>query len=151
MAQNSGWKFKNETLEILDFMDALLQAGRDGSITLSGRSDRHTFEELTRNERLETIPADHWRDFIINWAAGFVWKKSQMAEIVKDNFPISSYMLANNSRKGFKDLHVVGVNRKWLKAACSFKGRRQEQEDAAKAYNDAALKYYGEFANLNKF
>jgi hypothetical protein len=37
------------------------------------------------------------------------------------------------------------INRKWYGG-----GKHDSQEDAAKAYNDLAIKHHGKFANLNK-
>lgn len=46
----------------------------------------------------------------------------------------------------YKFIASIGVNGKTIALGCSF----ETAEDAARAYNEAALKYHGEFARLNE-
>lgn len=66
------------------------------------------------------------------------------------NKPISK---ANKS--GYKGVSFIGSNKMYRAAICINKktihiGNFYYAKQAAKAYNEAAIKYHGEFANLNK-
>jgi hypothetical protein len=60
-----------------------------------------------------------------------------------------------NNTSGFKGVYWHKITSKWMAYIC-FNNKRihlgvfHVLKDAARAYNDAALKYHGEFANLNK-
>lgn len=58
-----------------------------------------------------------------------------------------------NNQSGYKGVSYIG-NNKWkaiikLEGRDYFIGRFSSKIEAAKAYNEAALKYYGEYAGLN--
>ena len=60
---------------------------------------------------------------------------------------------ANTS--GYKGVSWIASRRKWqatiqVNYKTSYLGRYNTPEDAARAYNEAALKFFGEFASLNK-
>lgn len=61
-----------------------------------------------------------------------------------------------NNTSGYKGVHWDKKSQKWISRIRIGGGQRltlgkfSNKEDAAKAYNEAALKYHGEFANLNK-
>lgn len=63
----------------------------------------------------------------------------------------------SNNSTGYKGVFIMrNKGRKYIKAAISVKGKQyhlgvfKTKEDAARAYNEAALKYHGEFARLNE-
>lgn len=63
--------------------------------------------------------------------------------------------LHKNNTSGYKGVHWSKLNKKWkveikINYKNKFIGLYNTKEDAAKAYNEAALKYFGEFARLNK-
>jgi|GEM_PF-6679902 len=129
-AQKRNWHFGGESLDIIDLMDALVQSAVNGEIVFWGRSDRNMFQALTRNEPLERIPSEHWKDFCINWGAGLKTKGLVFQGIVDDNFEICSYTLRHEGLRGFKDLHVQGVSSRWFKnAEKKFRGRRKKQDE----------------------
>jgi hypothetical protein len=60
-----------------------------------------------------------------------------------------------NNTSGFKGVSWHKVHKKWhaqiyVKNKNIYLGRFTDKIEAAKAYNDAAIKYHGEFASLNK-
>ncbi|OGW44481.1 MAG: hypothetical protein A2Y66_01735 [Nitrospirae bacterium RBG_13_41_22] len=80
----------------------------------------------------------------------------------KINLRLCTYMqnnhnqkLAKNNNSGYKGVYFRSKTSKW-EANISFNYKRyhlgvfNSKEEAAQAYNKAAIKYYGEFANLNK-
>ena len=60
-----------------------------------------------------------------------------------------------NNTSGYKGVRLINSNKKW-RAQIQYKkifyhlGCFEKRIDAAKAYNEAAIKFHGEFANLNK-
>jgi len=61
----------------------------------------------------------------------------------------------NNNTSGYKGVNYNKINKKWqasigVNKAKIYIGSYINPIDAAKAYNEAAIKYHGEFANLNK-
>ena len=61
----------------------------------------------------------------------------------------------NNNTSGFKGVTYNKINKKWVASIGVNKGKIYlgsftDPIDAARAYNAAAIKYHGEFANLNK-
>lgn len=60
----------------------------------------------------------------------------------------------NNNKSGYKGVHIHKLTGKW-RAMISINNKSMHlglfnnKEKAVKAYNDAAKKYYGEFAKLN--
>ena len=62
--------------------------------------------------------------------------------------------LSKNNTSGFKGVHWDKTKRKWgarikVNYTGIFLGRYDNKIDAAKAYNQAALKHFGEYARLN--
>jgi len=62
----------------------------------------------------------------------------------------------NRIARGKRKYLGVSYNRKYIRAKISVNGKNinlgyfKTEIDAAIAYNEAAIKYHGEFANLNK-
>ena len=61
----------------------------------------------------------------------------------------------NNNTSGFKGVTYNKTNKKWqasigVNKAKLYIGSFTDLKEAARAYNNAAQKYHGEFANLNK-
>ncbi len=68
---------------------------------------------------------------------------------------LSNRNFQSNNTSGFKGVYWYKTRDKWLASICIKKkqiclGYFVSKIDAAKAYNDAAIKYFGEFAFLNK-
>ena len=62
---------------------------------------------------------------------------------------------AKNSSSQYKGVCFVKSRNKWLSSICINKrnynlGNFKNEEDAARAYNEAAQKYFGEYAHLNE-
>ncbi|MCB9989520.1 MAG: hypothetical protein H6868_09365 [Rhodospirillales bacterium] len=136
LAPKYGWDFcKPNSLEILDFIDALTQAGLDGELIFWGRPDRNDFADLTRNEPLNKIPQEEWKNFDIHWAPFFHLDHSgQITGFKDDNFEILAYdpRTRENENK-YKDIYISNKKlSKWLKtSARDFKGRREAQQKQA--------------------
>ncbi|UUT18437.1 AP2 domain-containing protein [Bacillus velezensis] len=61
-----------------------------------------------------------------------------------------------NNASGYKGVSWDRKKKKWMaKITVNYRaiylGRHESKVDAAKAYNEAAIKYFGEFARLNEF
>lgn len=75
----------------------------------------------------------------------------------KYNLRICNNFQNNMNRTAFGRSKYLGVNysRKYIQSRITVYGKRiflgifETEESAALAYNEAAIKYYGEFANLN--
>lgn len=62
--------------------------------------------------------------------------------------------LRKDNKSGYKGVHYIKRDKAWVGAICIFEkriclGYFKSAEEAAKAYDEAALKYFGEFAYLN--
>jgi hypothetical protein len=116
MAEAEGWDFSHDSLHLLDMQKAMRQGGVDQTLTIWGRMNKWTSEELMRNESLLKIPADHWHDHFVTLfdvRAG-------------DNFNTFSWLpKGQQSSKGYLDLHVERSQAaEWLRRdAVSFKGK----------------------------
>jgi len=67
---------------------------------------------------------------------------------------IRNSKLYSTNTSGFKGVSQVKKTGKWRAMICAnhrnkFLGSFSDKEDAARAYNEAALKYYGEFARFD--
>lgn len=95
------WDFtSNSSLEILDFIYGLRQAGADGAITFWGKTNRNSYENLTRDELLIRIPKDHWVDYELDFSR---------ARAEGDNFyfwTLNKRALRDIKVGGFADVHV---------------------------------------------
>jgi hypothetical protein len=119
--KNYAWDFtSSHSLHELDFLYGLRQDGSFGTLTFLGKTNRNSFESLTRNELLVQIHAEHWRDYEID---------HRKAVQEQDNF----YMWTLNKRAGaenmraggYADLHIDREQAiRWLQnSADSYKGR----------------------------
>jgi hypothetical protein len=95
-----GWDFEGQrSLDILDFIFGLHQAGVDGDVKFYGKLNRNDFESLTRNERLVEIDRTHWQDYELD-----IWK----ARSDSDNFFVWTLNKRSKDWKsgGFADIHA---------------------------------------------
>lgn len=95
-----GWDFSGQhSLDILDFLYGLHQAGVDGDIRFYGKPNRNNFESLTRNERMVEIDRTHWREYELE-----IWS----ARNANDNFLICTLNKRVREWKqgGFADIHA---------------------------------------------
>jgi hypothetical protein len=120
MASRLGWDFvSHESLQLLDMQEAIRQGGLDGKITVVGRNNRWTSESLVRNEPLDKIKPDHWRDHFVHL----------FAARENDNFNTYSWMATpQGAVKPYVDLHVERAGlMTWLKNdAASFRGKKKK-------------------------
>ena len=118
IAAASGWDFISpSSVHLVDLQDAMRQGGADNTLTIWGRANKWTSEELMRNELLERIPPDHWKEFFVNL----------LCAPQGDNFHTKSWKPEKNTaRLGYVDLYVDRSQAtSWLhRDASSFKGRR---------------------------
>lgn len=121
-AKKREWEFEGQNLHILDFTDALRQAGLDGELIFWGRPNRNSFESLTRQEPLHKIPPNFWQDFDIDGIS--LW----MAE---DNFVVraQSGWQTHKKEEGYVDIHIDAAPAlRWLKrTAPGYRGRRKKK------------------------
>ncbi len=115
MAAAAGWNFvSQDSLHLIDLVDAIRQGAIDGTLTVWGRLNRYNDERLMRAEPLDRIPVDHWREFRI----------SANAMLAGDNFYVQSWS-PNEKLQSYVDLHVERTQAAaWLRSdAEDFKGR----------------------------
>lgn len=87
------------SLDVLDLIYGLHQAGVDADIQFFGKPNRNDFEDLTRNERLVEIDPVHWQDYELDiWKALsegdnlYIWTINKRSRQVK--------------RGGYADVHA---------------------------------------------
>jgi hypothetical protein len=117
IATGAGWDFSSHaSLHLLDLQDAMRQGGSDDRLTIWGRRKKWTSDELMRNELLEKIEPEHWKEFFIHLYAA----------TQNDNFNTYSWTPDQNDfgRRGYIDLHVDRSQAiTWLlRDASSFRG-----------------------------
>jgi hypothetical protein len=115
MAADMGWNFSSESLHLIDMQDAIRQGGLDGTLAVWGRRTRWTDERIMRDEVLEKIPPEHWKEFRVS-----------LFRAAEDNFYTKSWCYkASETLQGYLDLHVErGQTSAWLKKdAAVFRGR----------------------------
>jgi hypothetical protein len=96
MATDLGWNFvSNDSLHLLDLQEAVRQGGADGTLTIWGKLNKWSSEELMRKEVLEKIPPEHWREFFV----------SLFPALDGNNFEVKSWSPQKKSR-GYIDLHI---------------------------------------------
>lgn len=116
-----GRDFEDKSSGILSIANELRQAGLDGRMTFWGRPNRFEMEKLVREEPLNKIPSDHWKDFRIHWPAAFELDFSKSGRVVgieSDNFPVGTYSLSASNEKSrrYMDLHMDRLEAlAWLK------------------------------------
>ena len=118
LAAAAGWDFvSNDSLHLLDLQDALRQGGADDRLTIWGKLKKWTSDDLMRNELLQRIEPNHWKEFFINL----------FAATQNDNFNTYSWTPDQRDfgRRGYVDLYVDRSQViSWLgRDALSFKGR----------------------------
>lgn len=121
-ALKHGWKFADrDSLDILDFIQGLRQAGQDGQIHFWGRPNRNMFETLTRKELLQETPPRHFVDFTVDMYP--LVAVDAPDPVAKDNFYAKTYH-NRGTESGYADLHVARAEAlRWLKKeANSFRG-----------------------------
>ena len=113
------WDLNGEhSLDILDLIYGLRQAGSDGLIQFWGKINRNRSDILTRNELLVAIPRDHWADYELD-----IWK----ARAERDNlylWTINKRAVQNVIDGGYADVHADrAATIKWLQTmANEYKG-----------------------------
>jgi hypothetical protein len=95
MAISYGWDFSDSSLHLLDLQQAIRQGGGDGTLTVWGKLHKWSSDELMRNELLEKIPSEHWREFFV----------SLFPARDGDNFNVKSWSPKEGS-PGYIDLHL---------------------------------------------
>lgn len=117
-ASMQGWNFSDpNSLHIIDLCDALRQAGLDGTLRFWGKSNRDLPSDLLDGEPLVEIPAEHWKNFWIDWTA--------LAQ-AQDGKLAFTYYPGGSKQEGFVDVHVSkNALGSWLKVdAAKYRGRR---------------------------
>jgi hypothetical protein len=122
IAAAGGWDFtSHNSLHLVDLQDAMRQGGADNTLTIWGRANKWTSEQLMRNELLEKISPDHWKEFFVHLYAA----------TQDDNFNTYSWVPDRNDfgRRGYVDLHVGRSQAmSWLRQdASSFKGKTKSR------------------------
>jgi hypothetical protein len=120
MAADAGWDFtSHDSLHLLDLQNAIRQGARDNHLTVWGKLNRWSSEELLRNEVLETIPPEHWHAFYVH-----LWPARE-----GDNFNVKSWT-PSQQPQNFLDLHVSRSEAAtWLdRDAAAFKGKTKPNQ-----------------------
>lgn len=121
LAAMNGWEFPG-TRQLLDFDDALNEAGARGLVDFYGRPVGDQFiESVIRNEPRRKIKRDEWDNLRVS-GDGLI-----DLECV-DNFKASLARRNPYSEIAYMDAHVDrGQAEQWLPQAMEFKGRRDAQ------------------------
>jgi hypothetical protein len=118
IATSAGWDFNSHnSLHLMDLQDAMRQGGLDGIISVWGRQNQYPqSEKLMKQEPLDKIPVDHWREF-----------RAHLYPMVSgNNFDTKTWRAKKTETEvGYIDLHVDrGQASAWLKGdALSFRGK----------------------------
>jgi len=67
VAATTGWDFSSSTSKhLIDLQDAMAQGGADGALTIWGRDNKWSADDLVQQEVLVKIAPDHWKDHRVN-------------------------------------------------------------------------------------
>jgi hypothetical protein len=121
IATTDGWDFYSpQSLHLLDLQEAMRQGGMDGTLTIWGKENKWSSENLMRQEVIVKIPADHWKDHLVHL----------FAARENDNFNTYSWSPTSKpfGRHVYVDLHVERSQAtSWLRRdALSFKGKKKQ-------------------------
>lgn len=118
-----------DSLHVLDLLDGIRQLGVDGVVRIYGRPV-HGFQELTRNEPLIPIPADHWRSHKVCFFSCFKFRQSKHYDYAEDNFKTTVKGTGTDTDETFADIHLDRVAAiAWLQSdALQFRGRREVRQ-----------------------
>ncbi len=109
MAVTTGWPEDRNDKRWIDLKDRLRESARNNWVQLWGRPEVSNAAELLAKQPREPIPADHWRDFEIEYLG-------MLAGV--ENMQMRSYnpALANwGAGKRYRDLHIErSAAAKWL-------------------------------------
>lgn len=145
LANNKGWNLlKGNSLDIIDLIDALREAGSRGDLIFCGRENISEYGDLTRNHPKTDIPPDYWKNFNIAWGGAFQIMNGEIRGFSDNNFNLQSQKFGKIEGSIFKDLHVISPNiNKWLKNAKNdYQGRRAIQSEANKKQQEEMEKYF---------
>jgi hypothetical protein len=115
IATSRGWDFSShDTLHLLDLQKAIRQGASDSRLTVWGRLNKWSSEQLLKDEILEKIPAEHWRNFYV-----FLFPA-----LNGDNFHTKSWT-PSQTPQNYLDLHVdLREAASWLdRDAAAFRGK----------------------------
>lgn len=121
-ARRAGWDTSGKTnAHIMDLLDGLRQAALDGAVAMFGRPNRNMFPQLTKNEPLNEISREHWKDYMVDVATVMG---------ASDNFDTVTYNLRAAGDRlvgGFVDIHLGAASAcAWLRDhAGEWRGRRK--------------------------
>jgi hypothetical protein len=118
IAASIGWDFSSSgSLHLLDLQDAMRQGGADGTLTIWGKLNKWSSDDLMRKELLEKIEPNHWKECFVHL----------FAATENDNFNVYSWSPTAKSfgKRIYIDLHVERPQAlSWLRRdASSFRGR----------------------------
>lgn len=128
-AEKRGWELLNpKSLHILDFFDAVRQAGVDGKVEISGRPTQ-TFVNMTKSQPLVPIASDKWITHEIDVFTFFKWKNGEQSDYADDNFETNVKCLPESGAEPrYFDIHLErAAALEWLDTeAIHFRGRRED-------------------------
>ena len=117
LATAFGWNFSDNSVHLIDLQEALQQGGLDATLVIWGKLAKWTSDDLMRQEPLEKISSDHWKDHRVHL----------FAARDGDNFSTYSWSPTTQpfGKRQYIDLHVERFQAiSWLQRdASGFKGR----------------------------
>lgn len=131
-AINHGWDILgDDSLENLDLLDAIRQAGVDGALDVFGRPVQ-SMRELTFVKPLIQIPNEYWANNFIGISDFLLYRQNRIEGFLDNNLDTctSSYA-ADPNKTSYADIHISREQAfKWLKSeALVYRGRRERHEN----------------------
>ncbi len=130
LAHKEGWDMMEDSLEVVNLKDALLQSAIDGLITIKGRPRGNPYsEKFTKNAPLEEVPHNYFSRCNLGTLYIYTLKEgtTKIKGFSNDNYQVY-LQTSSDTEITYQDIHIENRNiKKWMQnAKKEYQGRRQK-------------------------